>query len=81
MRKPAFSAATVHQFIARHKIADLNKIKDFLGCAVNVTVFRKLRELNYLTSYSHRGRYYTLTEVARFDADGLWHELALRIII
>jgi hypothetical protein len=23
-------------------------------------------------SYSHRGRYYTLREIARFDADGLW---------
>jgi hypothetical protein len=77
MRKPAFSAAIVHQLIARHQIADLNQIKDVLGCAVNVTVFRKLRELNYLTSYSHRGRYYTLTEVARFDADGLWSHQAV----
>jgi len=39
---------------------------------VNMTVFRKLKSLDYLASYSHRGRYYSLREVARFGADGLW---------
>src|SRR6185295_11498103 len=28
--------------------------------------------LDYLSSYTHRGRYYTLREVARFDDVGLW---------
>ena len=36
------------------------------------TVFRKLRELDYCTSYSHRGRFYTLRELAEFDENGLW---------
>ncbi len=35
-------------------------------------MFRKLAQLSYRTSYSHRGRYYTLEEVARFDELGLW---------
>jgi hypothetical protein len=39
---------------------------------VDSTVFRKLAELSYRTSYSHRSRYYTLDEVARFDDLGLW---------
>ena len=30
-------------------------------------MFRKLRPLAYLSSYSHRGKYYTLNEIARFD--------------
>ena len=25
-----------------------------------------------MTSYSHRGRFYTLREIARFGSDGLW---------
>ena len=37
-----------------------------------MTVFRKLRPLSYLSSYSHRGKYYTLAEIARFDQLGLW---------
>ncbi len=28
--------------------------------------------LAYHSSYSHRGKYYTLDEIARFDARGLW---------
>jgi len=39
---------------------------------VELTVFRKLKELGYLTSYSQGGRFYTLREIARFGADGLW---------
>jgi hypothetical protein len=37
-----------------------------------MTVFRKLRQLGYLTSYSHRGKYYTLLEIPEFDEEGLW---------
>jgi len=38
-------------------------------------VFRKLKYLDYLTSYTHRGRFYTLPEIAHFDDHGLWsHE-------
>lgn len=54
------------------KIATLPELKAALGTAVNVTVFRKLRELGSRTSYSHRGRYYTLEALARFDEQGLW---------
>ena len=46
--------------------------KQALGTQVDVTVFRKLKQLGALTSYSHRGRYYTLDEIAAFDAQGLW---------
>lgn len=56
----------------RNKIATLDELKQALGTAVDVTVFRKLKPLDYLTSYSHRGRYYTLREIARFDDHGLW---------
>jgi hypothetical protein len=39
---------------------------------VDLTVFRKLKELSYRTSYSHRGSYYTLDEIPRFNELGLW---------
>ncbi len=35
-------------------------------------MFRKLAELTYLTSYSHRGKYYTLRSSCEFDPSGLW---------
>ncbi len=37
-----------------------------------MTVIRKLKELSYLSSYSHRGKYYTLGAIAEFDVRGLW---------
>jgi hypothetical protein len=72
MRIAAFSANTVRQYLLRNQIADLAQLKKVLGTAVDVTVFRKLREVNHLTSYSHRGRFYTLRELAHFNDDGLW---------
>jgi len=76
MRRPCFRSDTLRQLLLRSKIATLEELKQALGTQVAVTVFRRLRPLDYLTSYSHRGRYYTLREVARFDADGLWsHDL------
>ncbi len=54
------------------RIATMEQLKRCLGTNVRVTVFRKLKELSYRTSYSHRGRYYTLAEIARFDELGLW---------
>ena len=34
-----------------------------------MTVFRRLCKIDYLSSYTHAGRYYTLYEIARFDED------------
>jgi hypothetical protein len=72
MRHATFSAAVLRQFLLSNQIADLTQLKQALGTSVDVTVFRKLRELDHLTSYSHRGCYYTLREIAHFGADGLW---------
>lgn len=48
------------------------EMKAALGTEVDVTVFRKLSTLPYQTSYSHRGAFYTLKSIPRFDACGLW---------
>lgn len=72
MRPATFRASTVRQYLHRHQIATLPELKQSLGTDVDQTVFRKLKELDSLTSYSHRGRYYTLRELARFDRQGLW---------
>jgi hypothetical protein len=74
MRPLSFRSDDLRAFLLRNKIATLDELKQALGTPVDVTVFRKLKPLDYLTSYSHRGRYYTLHEVARFDDNGLWSE-------
>lgn len=72
MRHPIFSLGALRQFLLRSQIADLSQLKEALGTTVDITVFRKLKQLDHLTSYSHRGRYYALRELAHFDIDGLW---------
>jgi hypothetical protein len=74
MRPLSFRSDALRTLLLRNKIATLDEMKQALGTAVDVTVFRKLKPLDYLTSYSHRGRYYTLREIARFDDRGLWSQ-------
>ena len=74
MRPLSFRPDALRMLLRRNKIATLDELKRALGTPVDVTVFRKLRPLDYLTSYSHRGRYYTLREIARFDDHGLWSQ-------
>lgn len=50
----------------------MEELKSALDTRAPVTVFRKLSELDYLTSYTHGNRYYTLEGIARFNEQGLW---------
>ena len=70
MRPPSFDPQALRKYLLRHKIATLPELKKALGTTADLTVFRKLKLLDYLSSYTHRGRYYALRETARFDDAG-----------
>ena len=72
MRPPSFDPQALRRHLLRFKIATLPELKAALGSTADLTVFRKLKLLDYLSSYTHRGRYYALREAARFDDAGLW---------
>src|ERR1700694_1946800 len=72
MRPLSFDHQALRKHLLRHKIATLPELKTALGAATDLTVFRKLKLLDYLSSYTHRGRYYAFREIARFDEAGLW---------
>lgn len=72
MRPDLYHAEDLKRLLQRRKIATMAELKQALGTTGDATVFRKLGEVGYRSSYSQRGRYYTLDEVARFDALGLW---------
>src|SRR5271169_1414846 len=74
MRPLSYHSDELRALLLRNQIATLDEMKQALGNPVDVTVFRKLQPLDYLSSYSHRGRYYTLREIARFDDQGLWSQ-------
>ena len=54
------------------KVVTLSEMKKSLETKSTMTIFRKLKQLNYLSSCSHSGRYYTLKRIAKFNNDGLW---------
>ncbi len=72
MKSSHYEREDIAKFLRANKIATMPELKEVLGTQVDVTVFRKLKELGYLSSYSHRGRYYTLAGIPKFDDDGLW---------
>jgi len=66
------SPDALRSLFQRQKIATLEELKDVVSTSAAMTVFRKLKVLGYQTSYSHRGKYYTLTSVPEYDDLGLW---------
>ena len=75
MRPEQYGAQAIAGLLEREKVATMADLKTALGTTSRMTVFRKLGALGYLTSYSHRGKYYTLNTLPRFDSQGIWsHE-------
>lgn len=72
MRTEIFRSASLVAVLRRRRIATMQELKAALGTNVDMTVFRKLSEIPYLSSYSHRGKFYTLETLAQFDERDLW---------
>ena len=72
MRTQTYDTHKLRTLLRHRKIATMDELKDALGTKSDITVSRKLNELMYHSSYSHRGSYYTLDEVVDFDEHGLW---------
>jgi len=72
MKTERFKAEDLANLLHERTIATMDELKAALQTDVYLTVLRKLRQLGYITSYSHSGRYYSLEELAKFDENGLW---------
>lgn len=72
MRPTEFTSSSLSALLRRQTVATMPELMTALGTNARRTVFRKLEQLEYQTSYSHRGRFYTLDELAEFDEQGLW---------
>lgn len=72
MRTPTLHSDLLLKLLLKRKIATLDELKTTLGTNSTMTVFRKLKQLEYISSCSHSGRYYTLKRIATFSQEGLW---------
>jgi hypothetical protein len=72
MNKTKYFLQDIKDLFDVNKIATLDQLKAVIGNPARCTLFRKLAQLEYLSSYSHRGKFYTLRSIARFTEPGLW---------
>jgi len=63
----------VIELFRKEKVLTIDDLFSVFKTQSSRTVRRYIKELRHLTSYSHAGKYYTLFELAKFDASGLWH--------
>lgn len=69
------SLKALRAYFRKQCVATLAALFTVLQTTSRMSVRRRLQALGYLSSYTHAGRYYTLAEIPRFDAAGLWqHE-------
>lgn len=72
MRPKQFHASVIKDFLAEKKFSTIIDLKLVAGTSVSMTIFRMLKELDYISSCSHRGKYYSLNDLAEYDNLGLW---------
>lgn len=73
MLKEKDSSAALEIFFKKNKLGKLADLFYLLKTKSRMSVFRRLRELKYLSSYTHSGSYYTLINIPDFDSSGLWY--------
>lgn len=72
MKTVSIHSKPVLKLLRAKKIATQEEIKEELGTKSRATMFIKLKELEYLSSYSHGGKYYSLKKIAKFNDQGIW---------
>lgn len=72
MLPPEESKKVLRKMFRKRYIADLEQLFHVLDTNSRMSVFRRLKLIGYLTSYTDAGRYYTLGDIPSFDSRGLW---------
>ena len=62
----------MRKLVRRVLVVDMEALYQALDTRSRMSVFRRLRECGYRTSFTHAGRYYTLEDIPVFDDQGLW---------
>ena len=66
------SQEALQKLFQQHQVVDIKALYKILETNSRMSVFRRLRDLKYISSYTHAGRYYTLATIPQYDANGLW---------
>ena len=72
MLPPKDSPKVLLKLFRKKYIANLDELFHVLDTHSRMSVFRRLKPLGYLSSFTDAGGYYTLQDIAKFDPLGLW---------
>lgn len=72
MNTAKFNTSQLSALMESKEIVTFDELALALGTNAKATIFRKLKQIDYRASYSHRGQFYTLADEDKFDALGLW---------
>jgi len=72
MLSPEVSQKSLLKMFRKNYIATIDEVFQILDTNSRMSAFRRLRSMGYLTSFTNAGRYYTLSDIPRFDKQGLW---------
>jgi hypothetical protein len=72
MLTPKESEKRLKQYFGKYRVGQLEDLFQVLQTHSRMSVFRRLKTLGYLSSFTHAGRYYTLANLPEFDRWGLW---------
>ena len=62
----------IRKLLQSNTVMPLKQLRHELGDRPRSSLFRDLKKLDLVTSYTHAGQYHALKSAARFDAGGLW---------
>lgn len=65
--------AALQKLFRKTPVVELGELYRTLQTRSRMSVFRRMKEVDYLSSYTHTCRFYTLRSIPQFDALGLWH--------
>ncbi len=71
------SQRALRSLFGKRPVAQLAALFEVLDTRSRMSVFRRLRDVGYCTSYTHKARYYTLADIPEFDEHGLWRHQAI----
>lgn len=72
MLSPEVSREALLKMFRKKYIATIDEVFQILDTNSRMSAFRRLKSMGYLTSFTNAGRYYTLSDIPRFDEQGLW---------
>lgn len=73
MLNPREAKAALHKLLRRTPVVKLHELYRILKTRSRMSVFRRMKEVGYFSSYTHTCRFYTLRNIPQFDSFGLWH--------